>query len=142
MRFFIRPRCVHACVRRRYAVNLNKVFGPNCMHSGDSKLESGCCFVPLGYGGGPKYGTKCSEACTGRDANDDAYCAASNGAKCARPWLRDQSRMQPCRRERPMQSLWLLCAHFRARCSCAWLARWELLLRVQEVMSASRKHRA
>ena len=58
-----------------YAVDLSKVLGPNCLDRGRWDPR-GCCFVPLGYGGGPRFGTSCKEACEkqSRLGLDDAYC--------------------------------------------------------------------
>ena len=63
----------------RYAIDLDSTFGPRC--SLESLPDQSCCYVPLGYGGGPAFGSSCREACDTylRIGDDSAYCAQSTG---------------------------------------------------------------
>ena len=65
-----------------YAVDLKDVIGPKCKETSNA---SGCCYQPVGYDGGPDYGTPCSQVCaaTKRVTTDDSYCDRSDGSKCA-----------------------------------------------------------
>ena len=65
-----------------WAVDLSKGFGPQCNTTAAS--ASACCYAPLGYDGGPEYGTPCSKVCQvsgGRAGRDTAYCAMSDGSE-------------------------------------------------------------
>lgn len=68
-----------------HPVDLDSVLGPRC-----TNLTAGsgqCCYLPLGYGGGPPLGTDCEQACattyhwgmrTHRIGNTAAYCVDSS----------------------------------------------------------------
>jgi len=60
-----------------WAVDLTKVLGPDCRHASG---VPGCCFVPLGYAGGPSFGSDCAHVCAsyGRVGASVAYCEASD----------------------------------------------------------------
>ena len=61
-----------------WAVDLVDQIGPICgMPTEDA---DGCCYMPLGYGGGPSFGSSCKAACgeAHRDGSDDAYCQRSD----------------------------------------------------------------
>jgi len=67
-----------------HGVDLSKVLGPRCTHDGEGTDEVGagqCCYLPLGYDGGPAYGTDCGRACRmyGRFGQTNEYCGASTG---------------------------------------------------------------
>ena len=59
-----------------FAIDLESAFAPRCPGFGARE----CCYVPLGYGGGPAFGTPCSEVCAGveHEGSDDAYCEMSH----------------------------------------------------------------
>ena len=73
------PKCDAPTAHTRYAVNLEKEFGPRC---GNSSVGAGqCCYVPLGYAGGHPLGTDCSQACLEhvRLGAKEEWCADSSG---------------------------------------------------------------
>ena len=74
------PLCDDPKSGGEHAIDLTKVFGPNC-HSTDPAPAAGdCCFAPLGYDGGPSVGTSCDEVCAKKFHRHGAaqqYCVGS-----------------------------------------------------------------
>jgi len=64
--------------RGTYAVDLAIELGPICGLAGED--VDGCCYMPLGYGGGPAFGSSCRAACARarRIGSDDAFCQRSD----------------------------------------------------------------
>lgn len=60
-----------------WAVDLPKVLGPDCRRGAP---RNGCCYVPLGYDGGPEFGSDCGKVCAqnGREGTSDAFCERSD----------------------------------------------------------------
>ena len=59
-----------------WAVDLTAAFGPSCAGA----PANTCCYAPLGYNGGPPFGTPCSSVCAAmqRSGNDTSYCGKSD----------------------------------------------------------------
>lgn len=64
----------------KYAIDLRAAYGPQCT-PGVSGSE--CCWMPLGYGGGPPFGSPCRDVCErlGRKGDDEAFCEMSSGLR-------------------------------------------------------------
>lgn len=71
------PYCDPPSYTTKWAIDLDSVFGPSCLTSMTS--VGACCYVPLGYGGGPAFGTACDVACAhyGRKGRADTFCSNS-----------------------------------------------------------------
>ena len=61
-------------------MDLDSLIGPRCS---DDISEKACCYEPLGYDGGPTFGTGCREACGTYDrvGDDNEYCQQSGQNK-------------------------------------------------------------
>ena len=88
------PYCDDPDSGGRWAIDLKEVLGPQCASDTGAR---GCCYAPLGYAGGPKFGSSCAQVChdLGREGGDDYYCRNSrdpHAGKCAlhpsNPWSR------------------------------------------------------
>lgn len=64
---------------KTWARNLTQLLGPRC---GSMVPSTSCCFEPLGYDGGPAFGTPCGQVCAEQAGNrvgsDGAYCGRSD----------------------------------------------------------------
>ena len=60
-----------------WAVDLRRVFGQDCRFLRGGR---GCCFMPLGYAGGPAVGDDCAKVCAGamRVGHASSYCERSD----------------------------------------------------------------
>ena len=74
------PYCDAPGSGTRWSVDLGVELGPICGLT--SEDEHGCCYIPLGYGGGPAFGTGCASACAKarRAGSDEEWCQHSDGA--------------------------------------------------------------
>ena len=59
----------------KWDINLDVELGQRCSYD-----RPGCCWTPLGYGGGPPFGSSCAEECRrfNREGRDDAFCQRSD----------------------------------------------------------------
>ena len=66
-----------------WGVDISTVIGPDCRHGHGTPSANGCCYVPLGYNGGPEFGSDCEKVCAAyhREGSSDAYCGRSD-RKC------------------------------------------------------------
>ena len=75
------PYCDPPYSHDPWSVDLGKVLGPSCLSTTEPEepTANGCCYLPLGYDGGPAFGSPCAEACAkaGRTGKDEAYCERS-----------------------------------------------------------------
>lgn len=76
----VQPYCDPPNSGTKWAIDLNIALGPMCGKPTESK--TGCCYMPLGYHGGPAFGTNCEDACATahRVGAASAYCARSDGS--------------------------------------------------------------
>ena len=65
----------------KWSVDLEVALGPDCKNAPSG---TGCCYVPLGYKDGPKFGSNCGSVCGAsprvREGAQDAYCQRSDGS--------------------------------------------------------------
>ena len=59
-----------------WSIDLTSSYGPSCTHA----PANFCCFAPLGYDGGPPFGSPRSKVCATlrRSGSDTSYCGASD----------------------------------------------------------------
>jgi hypothetical protein len=71
------PSCDAPSDHTPWSVNLDDSFGPAC----EVATPDQCCYVPLGHGCGPPFGSPCAKVCaehSGRQGSDDAFCQKSD----------------------------------------------------------------
>ena len=74
------PYCDPVTENTTWSLNLSSVIGFECRNGLEN--ANSCCYMPLGYDGGARFGTPCSDVCrtSNRHGSDAAYCRRSDGS--------------------------------------------------------------